>query len=520
MKSLISSDLTNRFIFNKMKKTILCIVIVFSAFFIKAQNFNRPVPPDLPQFEFVINDSSFQENYLLTPIFIPPQNAPVLPSSLILDSMGYVLWYKSKPGIFFTDFKYHPNHQIFTVVEGDKFQVYDSNLYLVDSIKPINGFTNDSHEFEVLSNGNYLISGKSDSVVDYSGFTFNGAPGGKNTHLVGFTIQEFDASHNLVFEWNSNDVLDPFESYDNVYGYDSAAFDYCHGNAIEKDFDGHYLVSMRHFNAILKIDKNDGSIIWKLGGKNSDFTFVNDSGFSGQHDCRRLANGNISLFDNANMAATPKISRPKIYSLDTSNMTATKVWDYTTPTPYFARAMANFQLKPNNYKTIGYGFSYRPNPTLVVLDSADNIVSEVLFRDSVMSYRAVTYDIPVSFSWNRPQVTCSYVNNLLRLHAPGGMNKYVWNDGSTDSSLLVTSPGEYQVWVNHGEGMIGSLPVKVNNINQHCTVIGIEELKTTKEPVLISIFDVLGRRVEEPEFNTIYFYLYSDGTCKKRIILD
>lgn len=503
-----------------MKKLVLYfLVILFSLSLLKAQNYNRSVPPHLPEYEFVINDSSFHEEYLLTPIFIPPLNAPITPSSMILDSVGNLLWYKSKPGVFFTDFKYHPNHNIFTVVEGDKFQVYDLNFNLIDSIKPINGFTNDSHEFEVLANGNYLISGKSDSVVDYSAYTFNEIPGGKNTHLVGFTIQEFDAmSHNLLFEWNSNDFLDPFETYDSIYGYDSTAFDYCHGNSIEKDSDGNYLVSMRHMDAIFKIDKNNGSIIWKLGGKNSDFTFVNDNGFSGQHDCRRLSNGDISLFDNANSAMAPKISRPKIYALDTMSMTATKVWDYTTPTPYFARAMGNFQVKSNNYKSIGYGFNYRPNPNLVVLDSADNVVSEVLFRDSVMTYRAVTYDIPIS--WNRPQVTCAYVNNDLRLYAPSGKSNYVWSDGSTNSSLLVTNPGTYQVWVNHGEGMIGSFPIQIDNVNQYCTSTSISELNIEKEKTLVSIFDLLGREVEEPLPNTLYIYIYSDGSYEKRMIFN
>ena len=51
----------------------------------------------------------------------------------------------------------------------------------------------------------------------------------------------------------------------------SADWDAYHMNSIDKDYDGNYLVSIRHLNALVKIDKNDGSVIWKMGGKASNF---------------------------------------------------------------------------------------------------------------------------------------------------------------------------------------------------------------------------------------------------------
>lgn len=41
-------------------------------------------------------------------------------------------------------------------------------------------------------------------------------------------------------------------------------------------------------------------MIWILGGRRNQFVFTNDLRFSRQHDIRRLANGNITLFDNGN----------------------------------------------------------------------------------------------------------------------------------------------------------------------------------------------------------------------------
>lgn len=50
------------------------------------------------------------------------------------------------------------------------------------------------------------------------------------------------------------------------------AYDYFHINAVDKTSDGNYLISSRHTCTIFKVSSKDGSIIWRLGGKSSDFT--------------------------------------------------------------------------------------------------------------------------------------------------------------------------------------------------------------------------------------------------------
>ncbi len=62
---------------------------------------------------------------------------------------------------------------------------------------------------------------------------------------------------------------------------------------------GIILLSFRHLNEVTKIDSSSGEIIWRLGGKQNQFTFLGDTmPFSAQHDARRIANGNLTLFDN------------------------------------------------------------------------------------------------------------------------------------------------------------------------------------------------------------------------------
>lgn len=75
-----------------------------------------------------------------------------------------------------------------------------------------------------------------------------------------------------------------------------------HPNSIDKTRSGDFLVSSRHTDALYLISRNDGSVIWKLGGENS--SFVQDGlTFSRQHYARiqsESAEGMVvSIFDNA-----------------------------------------------------------------------------------------------------------------------------------------------------------------------------------------------------------------------------
>lgn len=69
-----------------------------------------------------------------------------------------------------------------------------------------------------------------------------------------------------------------------------------HLNAIDKDDEGNYIVSGRHFDQIVKVAGPNntcgyppGKTIWKLGGKASDFAVDEEAVFTRQHDIRVLS---------------------------------------------------------------------------------------------------------------------------------------------------------------------------------------------------------------------------------------
>ena len=100
-----------------------------------------------------------------------------------------------------------------------------------------------------------------------------------------------------------------------------SAFDYIHVNAYELDADGNILASFRNTCEIVKINRMTGDIMWHMGGKQNQFTFIGENAanaptyFTYQHSLVRLPNGNFMMFDNGNLH-TNKVSRAVEYAVD------------------------------------------------------------------------------------------------------------------------------------------------------------------------------------------------------------
>ncbi len=485
-----------------------------------SQNFNRPVSPDLYPYKFT-SYTSLQGYFLTSPFKIGVGTADSLfksPCPTIIDHDGYIVWYMPNMAHHNNDFKYFENDSLFGFIQThngySSYQLMDLNMNIVDSFANVNNVGPDAHELYILSNGNYIIGGAKDSVMDLSAYILDGMQGDSNTVVQAFIIQEFDPLHNLVFEWNSIDHIHPTEAYEVTYGYNPNGFDCYHGNAIEEDDDGNLLVSFRHLDAVYKIDHNTGNVIWILGGKSSDFTFPNDSGFGGQHDIRRLPNGNISLYDNANTSPPPRKSRGVEYILDTIAWTATRTWQYIHTPFFFARAMGNHQTTVNEDHLINYGLLYRPRPSIVMVDDNNSLMADFYFKDSVMSYRSYVYG-SIPFNFQQPNIFCNNMGNGIMLYAPAGYNKYIWSTGDTTSSIFITSPDTFQVWMDHGVGMLGSNPLIITNMLSDC-ITGIETPPDPTEPAtILAWYDLLGREVMYLVPRNIYIALYSNG--KKRL---
>lgn len=283
------------------------------------------------------------------------------------------------------DFKKQNNNLLTYYYEfGNKFFGLNSEYNIVDSFYTGNGYETDLHELVVTSDGGAWLLSYDPEYIDMSGIV----PGGQASALVtGLIIQKINAQKDVVFQWRSWDHFQITDATHEVLT--SFNIDYVHANAIEVDYDGNILLSSRHLDEITKINTVTGNIIWRLGGKNNQFQFLNDTiGFSHQHCIRRLSNGNIILFDNGNYHE-PSFSRVLEYDIDEVNKTVQIAWEYRHEPSIYAYAMGSVQRLNNGNTLIGWGSAAT---TLTEVTPGGDVVYELTLPSGQMSYRAFRYD--------------------------------------------------------------------------------------------------------------------------------
>lgn len=300
---------------------------------------------------------------------------------IIVDNTGEPIYYKGLPdGIRAPDFKKQPNGLLTYYEHGVKaYRVMNSSYEIIDTIEAGNGYTADSHGIQILPNGHALLM-----IYHHRPADLSDIGGRADAKVIDLIIQELDESRNVVFEWNSADHIAITDTFVNLT---APTVDYIHGNAIELDFDGNILISSRNLSEITKIDRQTGDIIWRLGGKQNEFTFENDEQFRYQHDIRRLSNGNITLYDNR-AYEKPEYSRAVEYEIDEENKTITKVWEYRNTPDIYAVAMGNHQRLPNGNSLIGWG-SVTTTATEVTPDGTK--VFELAFDPPYANYRSFRF---------------------------------------------------------------------------------------------------------------------------------
>jgi len=339
---------------------------------------------------------------------------------LILDNQGEVVYFREMPADVAnaanTDFKRQPNGQL-TYFNGAEaaYKVMNSAYEIVDTWSMV-GYPTDEHDLQILPNGNALLMSYNPISMDLSAYG-----GITNAVLVDLVIQEQNASKSVVFEWSALNNIPITDSYHLIT---FTVFDPYHGNALELDLDGNLLLSNRHTSDIVKINRATGGIMWRLGGRSNEFVFVNDGGFSLQHDIRRLPNGHITLFDNGNgrvdFQRETYFSRAVEYELDEANKIITRVWEYRNSPDIYGMFMGNAQRLPNGNTMIGWG-GPRSVGTEVTPDGQEAI--ELNFSRTVagLSYRWFR------FPWvGRPATTPTLALKGSRLY-------FSWN-GATEIS--------------------------------------------------------------------------------------
>jgi hypothetical protein len=202
---------------------------------------------------------------------------------------------------------------------------------LVRTIQTV-GTPLDHHDLQLLPNGNYLVlSYKLREGVDLTAYGME-----QDAKVYDAEIQEIAPDGSLEWVWNSQDHIALAEAgrWWNMIGT-SGTYDHVHINSVHVTADGNIIFSARHTDAVYKIDRTTGAIIWKLGGTSTPerLTVVGDRDdeqtLGAQHDARELADGTITIHDNRTaMSGRPRAVR---YAIDPAARTATLLEEITDP---------------------------------------------------------------------------------------------------------------------------------------------------------------------------------------------
>lgn len=308
------------------------------------------LPADFP----VISVTTPASNTADGLIFLATFNGAKKPLLLIVDDKGEPVFYQQFPaGIMLTDFKRQPNGNltyfqgVAAINGGDGvFHEMDTRYELTRTWQATNTMVADNHDLQILPNGNAMLI-----IYDKKEADFSAYGGLTNTIFIDCVIQEIRPDGNLAWEWRQSQHMTISDTYEIITGSIADPF---HMNAVELDQDGNVLISSRHLSEITKINRTTGEVIWRLGGKQNEFTFTNDDGFSYQHDIRRMPNGNITIWDNGNQK-TPPYSRAVEYEIDETNKVVTRTWEFRQTPDLYNFFMGNIQRLPNGNSFLGWG---------------------------------------------------------------------------------------------------------------------------------------------------------------------
>jgi hypothetical protein len=257
----------------------------------------------------------------------------------------------------------------------------DSSYRVIHRLRAGNRRPSDLHEFVLTPQGTALVTSWERATVDLSRV---GGP--SSGDVIGGVVQELELpTGRVLFEWRSLDHVGVEESH---WPWSATgAYDYFHVNSVELDHDGNFLVSARNTWAVYKIDRGSGDVMWRLGGKKSDFAMGQGTAFAWQHDARRHGGGDylLSLFDDASNPTVQPQSKALILKLDERRKTVSLFRRYTHYPNLLAHALGSVQMMSNNNVLVGWGTE--PYVTEYSLDG--KVLLDLRFPRGSENYRAL-----------------------------------------------------------------------------------------------------------------------------------
>jgi hypothetical protein len=321
-------------------------------------------------------------------IFIAPKNGPDeagpgQDGCMILDDDGQPVWLRllQNEDMDVMNFRAqaYKGETVLTWWEGlhtgfgqGEYVIFDGSYREITRVRAGNGYEGDHHEF--------LISPQDTALITiYNKVPGDSIPTGDpaDGNVLDGIVQELDIeTGEVLFEWHSLEHVGLDESYTKPY-------DYFHINSIDVYDENHLLISSRNTCTVYKIDRKTGEVVWRLGGKKSDFEMGPGTVTAFQHDARRRPDGTVTIFDNGYVNKVEQ-SRGIMVDVDEDAMSAKLAREYTYPDKLLCETQGNVQVLPNGNVFVGWG----SEPVYSEFDADGKLLFSAAFPTESESYRA------------------------------------------------------------------------------------------------------------------------------------
>lgn len=383
-----------------------------------------PPRPRITQVGAPANAETAPRFIALSPDNVIQDGTPWQQGMMLVDRLGRVVWFAdAKQGRPF-DLKlqtYNGNPAL-TWWEGDvitdygsgKGQIADHTFNPVKTVAGANGLAMDLHELTITPSGDVLATAYEITHADLTAIK-----GAKNGRVLTCHAQLIDPSTGAAkFDWNALDHVAVEESYQLIPRNPTWLYDYVHLNSLQMLSDGSLLVSARNTWTVYKVNGSTGEIIWRMGGKKSDFRVASDAQWAWQHHATMWDSTTLTLFDNSSTRGP--LTRALQLNVDESAMTVSLVRAFANPTGFYSGTFGSVQLMPNGEVFVGWG----AQPYFSQFASDGSLQMHGQLPAGTRSYRAFLVDI-VGAPADKPAI-------LAKAYEAGGYVIYVSWNGATE----------------------------------------------------------------------------------------
>jgi hypothetical protein len=333
-------------------------------------------------------------------VFTETHGGPGQQGPLILDRAGNLVWFKAlsdhgsaRLRAFNVRVQPYRGRRVLTWWQGaivgahgeGHYELWNRHYRPLAQVHAANGYRGDLHEFLITEQGTALFTcyGQAQGAIP----RHEGGGTRQGTYLYG-VVQEVDiATGKLLLQWRSDEHVGVDESYHLPPPPDpKVAWDYFHVNSISVDpADGNLVISGRNTWACYKVHRRTGEVMWRLGGKRSDFDVAPRARFAFQHHVTAHPGGTFTVFDNEGGPPDEAAqSRALVLAVDQPRRTVTLRRRLVHRPAVLSPALGSVQQLDDGHLFVGWGDS----SYFTEYDADGDVVLDGHLAAGSISYRA------------------------------------------------------------------------------------------------------------------------------------